>query len=80
MSGPGLVYVTTDDCHFCEHGRAVLDGLGVGRREITADSDEAASLADRGIPLAFLPVLTDGDRVIAYGRFSAKRLQRELEL
>ena len=73
-----LVYVTTDDCHFCEHGRDVLDHLGVERHEITADSDDATRLAGRGIPLSFLPVLTDGERVIAYGRFSEKRLRKDL--
>jgi hypothetical protein len=73
-----LLYVTTEDCHFCEHGRGVLDELAVERREITADSAEAAALAERGIPLVFLPVLTDGARVIAYGRLSAKRLRKEL--
>jgi glutaredoxin len=73
-----LVYVTTSDCHFCEHGRGVLDTLGIERREIAADSDEATGLAERGIPLSFLPVLTDGARVIAYGRLSEKRLRKEL--
>jgi hypothetical protein len=75
-----LVYITTDDCHFCGHGRGILDELGVERREIAADSADAGALAARGIPLAFLPVLTDGERVIAYGRFSAKRLRKELGL
>ena len=75
-----LTYVTTEDCHFCEHGRAVLDQLGVERREISVDSAEAEQLAAAGIPVSFLPVLTDGERVIAYGRFSEKRLRRELEL
>jgi len=75
-----LVYVTAEDCHFCEHGRAVLDELGVERTEIRADSEGAAALAGQGIPLSFMPVLTDGRRVIAYGRFSAKRLRRELDL
>jgi glutaredoxin len=74
----GLVYVTTEDCHFCEHGRDVLDTLGVERREIAASSDEAAALAAAGIPLSFMPVLTDGERVFAYGRFSGKRLRKEL--
>jgi hypothetical protein len=73
-----LVYVTTDDCHLCEHGRAVLAELGVEPTEIFADSDEARRLAEAGIPLSFLPVLTDGERVIAYGRLSEKRLRREL--
>jgi hypothetical protein len=75
-----LVFVTTEDCHLCEHGRGVLDALGVERREIAAGSDEAATLAASGIPLSFMPVLTDGERVIAYGRLSEKRLRRELAL
>lgn len=75
-----LVLVTTEDCHFCEHAHDVLASLGVGAREIGVDSEEAAELAGRGIPLAFMPVLTDGERVIAYGRFSRSRLRRELEL
>lgn len=75
-----LIYVTSEDCHLCDHGRTVLDELGVQWRELTSESAEAAELAARGIALAFLPVLTDGDRVIAYGRFSAKRLARELGL
>jgi hypothetical protein len=75
-----LIYITSEDCHLCHHGRAVLDGLGVARSELSVDSVEASELAARGIPLAFLPVLTDGRRVIAYGRLSAKRLHRELGL
>ena len=74
----GLIYVTTDDCHLCEHGREVLDTLGIERREISDDSEEAATLAASGIPLSFMPVLTDGRHVIAYGRLSEKRLLKEL--
>ena len=76
----GLVYVTADDCHFCEHGREVLDRLGVARREVSVDSDDASELAGQGIPLSFLPVLTDGARVIGYGRLSEKRLRKQLGL
>ena len=75
-----LLYITTEDCHLCEHGRAVLDELGVERRELADGSSEAVLLAERGIPLAFMPVLTDGDRVIAYGRLSAKHLRKQLGL
>lgn len=77
-----LIFVTGRDCHLCEHGRQVLArlGRGVRAREVDVDGDEAASLASRGIPLSFLPVLTDGARVIAYGRFSERRLRKELEL
>ena len=75
-----LVLVTTDDCHFCDHAREVLDELGLDVRRVDAASAEADELARRGIPLAFLPVLTDGEHVIAYGRFSSKRLRKELAL
>ena len=75
-----LIYVTAEDCHLCEHGREVLDALGLERREIAADSDESVVLAERGLPLAFLPVLTDGHRVIAYGRLSERRLRKDMGL
>lgn len=77
-SAAALVLVTQDECHFCEHAHEVIEALGISVREIRVDSAEARALADRGIPLAFLPVLTDGERVIAYGRFSEKRLRKEL--
>lgn len=73
-----LILVTGRDCHLCAHGRQVLAGLDVRAREIDVNGDEAASLAARGVALSFLPVLTDGDRVLAYGRFSARRLTKEL--
>ena len=75
-----LVLVATEDCHFCEQARGVLETLGIASRQVDVDSTEAQGLAERGIPLAFLPVLTDGERVIAYGRFSEKRLRKELSL
>ena len=73
-----LTLVTTDDCHFCNHAHDILHALGVEAREISIESPEAQEMAAHGIPLAFLPVLTDGERVIAYGRFSEKRLRKEL--
>ena len=75
-----LILVTDDDCHLCEHGRRVLEALAVDAHEVAVGGGEAAALAARGIPLAVLPVLTDGTRLIAYGRFSEKRLRRELGL
>lgn len=75
-----LTLVTQDDCHFCERAHELLGALGVSAREVAVDSTEAGELAGRGIPLAFLPVLTDGERVIAYGRFSEKRLKKEFGL
>jgi len=77
---PALVFITSHDCHLCEHGREVLTALELEARELDVASDEARELADGGVPLAFLPVLTDGERVVAYGRFSEKRLRRELGL
>jgi glutaredoxin len=75
-----LVLVTTTDCHFCARAQEVLVALGVPARQVDVESEEARELAERGIPLAFMPVLTDGNRVIAYGRFSEKRLRKELGL
>lgn len=75
-----LVFVTSHDCHLCEHGRGVLASLRVHARELDVESAEADELAARGVPLAFLPVLTDGEHVVAYGRFSERRLRRELGL
>jgi glutaredoxin len=73
-----LTLITTEDCHLCARARAVLSSIGVEAREISLDSAEADELASMGIPLAFPPVLTDGRRVLAYGRFSEKRLSKEL--
>lgn len=75
-----LILVTSADCHFCDRARESVAALGVVVREISIDTDEARQLTANGIPLAFLPVLTDGQRVIAYGRFSEKRLRKELAL
>lgn len=82
MQGRGLVLVTAQDCHLCTHARGVLERLG-GEipfvvREVDVGSDEAQALARAGVPLAFLPVLWDGARVLAYGRLSERRLRREL--
>jgi glutaredoxin len=74
----GLLLVTSEDCSFCTRAQDVLAELGIEVRIVDVASDEADELARRGIPLAFLPVLTDGESVIAYGRFSSLRLAREL--
>ncbi len=78
MAVTNLVLVTSEGCHLCEHARSVLAALGVSAREIDVDSEEAQELAAFGVPLAFLPVLWDGERVVGYGRLSEKRLRREL--
>ena len=73
-----LTLVTGPDCHLCERAHGLLEELRVSVHEISVDSAEAHDLAARGIPLAFMPVLTDGERVIAYGRFSEKHLRKRL--
>ena len=73
-----LVLITSRHCHLCEHGRGVLAALGLEAREIDAETEEAKQLADNGVPLAFLPVLWDGERMLGYGRLSERRLRREL--
>ena len=75
---PALLLVTAPGCHLCEHAREVLEDLGVTARVIDVSSPEVDALAARGVSLPFIPVLTDGNRVIAYGRFSARRLRQEL--
>ncbi len=78
MNRDGFVLVTSSDCHLCGHARAVLAAVGIDAREIDVEGDEAAALARAGTPLTFLPVLWDGERVVAYGRLSERRLRREL--
>jgi glutaredoxin len=73
-----LLLVTNEDCSYCTRAQDVLAELGIEARMVDVASDEADELARRGIPLAFLPVLTDGESVIAYGRFSSRRLARKL--
>lgn len=73
-----FLLVTAPDCHLCEHAHEVLGELGVTPRVIDVSSPAADALAAQGVPLAFLPVLTDGNEVIAYGRFSIRRLREEL--
>lgn len=77
-----LTLVTASDCHLCEHAEAVLERIGrdlpISLHTIDVESAEAQSLAVRGVPLAFLPVLVGGGRLIAYGRLSEKRLRKEL--
>ena len=52
--------------------------MSLTAREIDVTSHEADDLAARGIPLAFLPVLVEGGKVLAFGRLSERRLRKEL--
>jgi glutaredoxin len=73
-----LVLITSRDCHLCARAREVLASLSLQAREVDVDSREAHELAASGVPLAMLPVLWDGERVLAYGRFSERALRRKL--
>ncbi len=76
-----LTLVTASDCHLCEHAKDVLDRIGhdvpLSLRTVDVESAEAQSLAERGIPLAFLPALVEDGRLLAYGRLSEKRLRKD---
>ena len=78
MSDAGFLLVTASNCHLCTHARSVLAAVGLEAREIDVGSQEASALAAEGVPLAFLPVLVDGTRVLAYGRLSERRLRKDL--
>ena len=78
MSGRRLRLITASDCHLCGHARAVLAALGLEASEVDVGSAEAHELAARGVPLAFLPVLLEGDQVLGYGRLSERSLRRKL--
>jgi hypothetical protein len=80
MGPTDLLLITAPDCHLCGHARSVLGALSLPAREVDVQSAEAEALAARGVPLAFLPVLWDGERVVAYGRLSEKKLRRDLRL
>lgn len=73
-----LVLITAADCRLCERAHGVLRSLALEAREIDVGSQEAHELAASGVPLAMLPVLWDGERVLAYGRFSERALRKKV--
>lgn len=78
-----LLLITSSTCHLCSQARSVLTALSLKVQEIDVDSPEAVELATQGIPLALLPVLLEkiGEeiRVVAYGRFSERRLRKDFK-
>ena len=78
MKSRELLLITGRRCHLCDHARGVLAELGFAAREVDVDSDEAGELARSGVPLAFLPVLLEGNQVLGYGRISERALKRRL--
>lgn len=75
-----LVLVVSDDCKLCDRARILLGRLGLSFREVDLADEEADSLARRGVPVVFFPVVVDGERVIAYGDISETELRRALPL
>ena len=73
-----LVLVTSHDCHLCARARGP-GALSLETREVNVESREAHELAASGVPLTMLPILWDGERVLAYGRFSERALRRRLD-
>jgi len=69
--------ITGHDCHLCDHARVVLASIDLPVSEHDVSSATAGALAARGVPLTMLPVLVRGDQVLAYGRFSERRLRRD---
>jgi hypothetical protein len=78
MNERHFLLITAADCHLCARARDVLASLSLTAREIDVCSVEAGELAGAGVPLVLLPVLWDGERVLAYGRFSERALRRRL--
>ncbi len=73
-----LKLLTAEDCHFCEHAKGVLAEAGIPYVEISPDSEEGQRLADGAPPLR--PVLySSHERMLAYGRLSARRLRKQHE-
>jgi|ACXJ01.1.fsa_nt_gi Glutaredoxin-like domain (DUF836). len=78
-----FLLITSSTCHLCSRARSVLTALSLEVQEIDVDSTEAVELATQEIPLTLLPVLLEkiGEeiRVVAYGRFSERRLRKDFK-
>jgi hypothetical protein len=71
-----LLLLAAEDCHLCEHGKAVLDKLGLAWREVDAASAEGERLVAVAPPMRPVLFTSDG-RLVAYGRLSLKRLRKQ---
>ncbi|HEU4542758.1 MAG TPA: hypothetical protein VFR23_16635 [Jiangellaceae bacterium] len=76
-----VVYVTTDRCHFCERGRAVLADLAdrypLRLREVELASPEGFAVASRW-QVPYPPVVLVDGELAGYGRLSERSLDRFL--
>ncbi|ALV33547.1 hypothetical protein [Streptomyces sp. CdTB01] len=72
-----LTLLTQADCAWCIRAKALLADVEAEVTEVSLDSAEGRELAARH-RLLFAPGLLHDDRLIAYGRISARALRREL--
>ena len=76
-----VVYVTTDRCHFCERGRAVLADLAdrypLRIREVELASPEGFAVASRW-QVPYPPIVLIDGELAGYGRLSERSLDRFL--
>ncbi|WP_328690208.1 thioredoxin family protein [Streptomyces phaeochromogenes] len=74
-----LTLLTQADCAWCDRAKQLLaeTDADVEVTEASLDTDEECELAARH-RLLFAPGLFHDDRLIAYGRVSARALRREL--
>jgi hypothetical protein len=77
-----ITYLTAPACRLCEHGRGLLDGMAdrfaFVVREVDMLSDEGRQLVARS-RIPFPPAVLLEGRLVAHGRLSRRRLERELE-
>ena len=74
-----VVYVTTDMCHFCERGRAVLahlaDRYPLRVRDVELASPEGFAAASKW-QVPYPPILLVDGELAGYGRLSERSLDR----
>ncbi|MCZ0990935.1 glutaredoxin family protein [Streptomyces diastatochromogenes] len=73
-----LTLLTQADCAWCDRAKKLLEEVDAEITEVSLDTDEGRALAARH-RLLFAPGLLHDDRLIAYGRLSARALRRELD-
>jgi glutaredoxin len=78
----GVVVLTRDDCHHCDHAKAVLDRLTrefpLQVEEVDVNSRAGQELAMRN-GLLFPPGIVIDGRPFSYGRPSEGKLRREFD-
>jgi glutaredoxin len=76
-----LTLLTQDDCAWCERAKRLLNEISpdipLQVSEISLTTDAGRELAAQH-QLLFAPGLLHDDRLIAYGRLSARALRRDL--